>query len=129
MESVAAFRRQRPLSVADAIDALRPFHAPFAPAKGFVRWSAVAAFALEDHDAGHVSLGPLQLANLLLESAWYLAHEQGATAKACAAVERLAAQLPALRAAERAFFASEIRALPPELRDAAAEVARRRRKG
>ncbi|GLC91628.1 hypothetical protein Tamer19_10360 [Cupriavidus sp. TA19] len=127
--SVAAFRRQRPLSVADAIDALRPFHAPFAPAKGFVRWSAVAAFALEDHDAGHVSLGPLQLANLLLESAWYLTHEQGATAKACAAVERLAAQFPALRAAERAFFAAELRALPPELRDAAAEVARRRRKG
>lgn len=127
--SMAAFRRQRPLSVADAIDALRPFHAPFAPAKGFVRWSAVAAFALEDHDAGHVRLGPLQLANLLLESAWYLTHEQGATAKACAAVERLAAQLPSLRAAERKFFAEEIRGLPPELRDAAAEVARGRRKG
>ncbi|WP_354686450.1 hypothetical protein [Cupriavidus necator] len=126
--SMAAFRRQRPLSVADAIDALRPFHAPFAPAKGFVRWSAVAAFALEDHDAGHVGLGPLQLANLLLESAWYLTHEQGATAKACAAVERLVAQLSSLRAAERAFFAAEIRTLPPELRDAAAEAARRRRK-
>lgn len=127
--SMAAFRRQRPLSVAEAIDALRPFHAPFAPAKGFVRWSAVAAFALEDHDAGHVRLGPLQLANLLLESAWYLTHEQGATAKACAAAERLVAQLPSLRAAERAFFAAEIRALPPELRDAAAEAGRGRRKG
>ncbi|MFS8973401.1 hypothetical protein PO002_02660 [Cupriavidus necator] len=125
--SMTAFRRQRPLSVADAIDALRPFHAPFAPAKGFVRWSAVAAFALEDHDAGHVRLGPLQLANLLLESAWYLTHEHGATAKACAAVERLATQLPSLRAAERKFFALEIRGLPPELRDAAAEAARRRR--
>ncbi|WP_439685955.1 hypothetical protein [Cupriavidus oxalaticus] len=43
-------------------------------------------------------------------------------------MERLAVQLPALRAAERAFFAAEIRALPPELRDVAAEVARRRRK-
>lgn len=127
-DSMAAFRRQRPLSVADAVDALRPFHAPFAPAKGFVRWSAVAAFALEDHDAGHVRLGPLQLANLLLESAWYLTHEQGATAIACAAVERLAAQLPALRPAERAFFTVELRALPPELRDAAAEASRRRRK-
>ncbi|RDK10294.1 hypothetical protein [Cupriavidus lacunae] len=127
-DSMAAFRRQRPLSVADAIDALRPFHAPFAPAKGFVRWSAVAAFALEDHDAGHVRLGPLQLANLLLELAWYLAHEQGATIRACAAVERLAAELPALRPAERAFFTAELRVLPPELRDAAAEAARRTRK-
>jgi hypothetical protein len=126
--SMAVFRRQRPLSVADAVDALRPFHAPFAPARGFVRWSAVAAFALEDHDAGHVRLAPLQLANLLLESAWYLTHEQGATAAACAAVERLAAQLPALRPAERKFFTAELRALPAELREAAAEAARRRRK-
>ncbi|SOZ64681.1 conserved hypothetical protein [Cupriavidus taiwanensis] len=126
-DSMAVFRRQRPLSVADAVEALRPFHAPFAPARGFVRWSAVAAFALEDHDAGHVRLAPLQLANLLLESAWYLTHEQGATAAACAAVERLAGQLPALRPAERAFFTAELRALPPALRDAAAEAARRHR--
>ncbi|SPA51433.1 hypothetical protein [Cupriavidus taiwanensis] len=126
-DSLAVFRRQRPLSVADAVEALRPFHAPFAPARGFVRWSAVAAFALEDHDAGHVRLAPLQLANLLLESAWYLTHEQGATAAACAAVERLARQLPALRPAERAFFAAELRALPPALRDAAAEAVRRHR--
>ncbi|MDK3024246.1 hypothetical protein QO239_16770 [Cupriavidus taiwanensis] len=128
-DSMAMFRRQRPLSVADAVDALRPFHAPFAPARGFVRWSAVAAFALEDHDAGHVRLAPLQLANLLLESAWYLTHEQGATVTACAAVERLALQLPALRPAERAFFTAELRALPPALRDAAADTVRHGGKG
>ncbi len=127
--SIAAFRAQRPLTVAAAIDALRPFHAPFAPAKGFVRWSSVAAFALEDHDAGHTRYNPLQLANLLLESAWYLTHEQGATTQSYAAVERLARQLPALRPAERGFFTAGIRAFPTELRAAAADSMRSRRRG
>jgi hypothetical protein len=122
--SLAAFRAGQPLTVAAAIDALRPFHAPFAPAKGFVRWSSVAAFALEEHDTGRVAYNALQLANLLLESAWYLTHEQGASAQAYEAMERLATQLGALRAAERGFFHSEIRAFPPELRAAAAEAAR-----
>ena len=127
--SLAAFRARQPLTVAAAIDALRPFHAPFAPAKGFVRWSSVAAFALEEHDTGRVAYNALQLANLLLESAWYLTHEQGASAQAYDAVERLATQLGTLRAAERGFFHSEIRAFPPELRAAAAEAARTRRGG
>lgn len=122
--SLAVFRARQPLTVAAAIDALRPFHAPFAPAKGFVRWSSVAAFALEEHDTGRVAYNALQLANLLLESAWYLTHEQGASARAYEAMERLATQLGALRAAERGFFHSEIRAFPPELRAAAAEAAR-----
>lgn len=125
--SLDAFRALQPLTVAAAIDALRPFHAPFAPAKGFVRWSSVAAFALEEHDTGRVCYNALQLANLLLESAWYLTHEQGASAQAYDAMERLARQLGALRAAERGFFHSEIRAFPPELRAAAAEAARARR--
>lgn len=125
--SLAAFRAQQPLTVAAAVDALRPFHAPFAPAKGFVRWSSVAAFALEEHDNGHVRYNALQLANLLLESAWYLVHEQGASAQAYAAMERLAVQLGTLRAAERGFFHTEIRAFPPELRAAAAEATRARR--
>lgn len=121
--TMAAFRAGRPLTVAAAIDALRPFHAPFAPAKGFVRWSSVAAFALEEHDAGHVHYNALQLANLLVESAWYLAHEQGATSTAYAAMERLARQIRALRPAERGFFRAGLRAFPPELR-AAASAAR-----
>lgn len=121
--SLGTFRAQQPLTVAAAIDALRPFHAPFAPAKGFVRWSSVAAFALEEHDTGRVAYNALQLANLLLESAWYLTHEQGASAQAYDAMERLATQLGTLRAAERGFFHTEIRAFPPELRAAAAEAA------
>ncbi|KAI3590859.1 hypothetical protein D9X30_4344 [Cupriavidus sp. U2] len=126
--SLAAFRALQPLTMAAAIDALRPFHAPFAPAKGFVRWSSVAAFALEEHDAGHACYNALQLANLLLELAWYLTHEQGASAQAYGAIERLATQLGALRAAERGFFHSEIRGFPPELRAAAAEAAARARR-
>lgn len=113
--SLAAFRAQRPLTVAAAIDALRPFHAPFAPAKGFTRWSSVAAFALEEHDAGHVRYNALQLANLLLESVWYLAHEQGASPAAGHAMARLTAQLPKLRTDERGFFLANIATLPAEL--------------
>ncbi|WP_354677434.1 hypothetical protein [Cupriavidus plantarum] len=122
--SSSAFRARRPLTVAAAIDALRPFHAPFAAAKGFVRWSSVAAFALEEHDTGRVRYNALQVVNLLLESAWYLTHEQGASAQAYDAMERLATQLGTLRAAERGFFHAEIRGFPPELRAAAAEGAR-----
>lgn len=115
-ETLATFRALRPLTVGAAIDALRPFHAPFAPAKGFTRWSSVAAFALEEHDAGHVRYNALQLANLLLESAWYLTHEQGASHTACHAMDRLAALLPKLRAEERGFFAANIGMFPEELR-------------
>lgn len=125
--SLSAFRARKPLTVAAAIDALRPFHAPFAPAKGFVRWSSVATFALEEHDTGRVRYNALQVANLLLESAWYLTQEQGASTQAYAAMERLATQLGALRAAERGFFHAEIRTFPPELRDVAKEAARTKR--
>jgi len=114
--SLAAFRAQQPLTVTAAIDALRPFHAPFAPAKGFVRWSSVAAFALEEHDTGRVRYNALQLSNLLMESAWYLTHEQGASVNAYEAVERLKQQIGSLRASEKGFFHAGLRTLPPELR-------------
>jgi len=117
--SVAAFRAQQPLRVAEAIDALRPFHAPLAPAKGFVRWSSVAAFAIEEHDSGHARIGTLQLANLLLESAWHLTQEEGDSVAAYDAIERLGRQMTTLRAAERRFFAAQVRAFPAALRAAA----------
>jgi hypothetical protein len=126
--SLGAFRAQQPLTVGAAIDALRPFHAPFAPAKGFTRWSSVAGFALDEHDTGRVRFNALQLANLLLETAWYLTHEQGASAQAYAAMERLAVQIGTLRASERGFFHAGIRGFPPELRAAAAEAARAQRR-
>jgi hypothetical protein len=93
-----------------AIDALRPFHAPFAPAKGFVRWSSVAAFALEEHDAGRVRYNALQLANLLLEIRVVPDARTGRSAQAYAAMERLAAQIGTLRPSERGFFHAGIRA-------------------
>ncbi|CAG9168679.1 hypothetical protein CURE108131_09220 [Cupriavidus respiraculi] len=122
--TIDAFRAQQPLSLAEAVDALRPFHAPFSRAKGFISWSSLAGFALDEHDAGHVHYGALQLANLLLEASWFRAYEQGITPSACEAVERLAGQLGALRPAERRFFGAAIDALPGELQAAAADAAR-----
>jgi hypothetical protein len=75
-----------------------------------------------------VRFNALQLANLLLETAWYLTHEQGASAQAYAAMERLAVQIGTLRASERGFFHAGIRGFPPELRAAAAEAARAQRR-
>jgi len=122
--ALAAFRAQRPLRLDDAVDALRPFHAPFARAKGFISWSSLAGFALEEHDGGHVRYGALQLANLLLEASWFETFEHGATPAAFAAVERLAGLLGKLRPAERRFFQAALAALPRELRLAAAEAGR-----
>ncbi|WP_020201823.1 hypothetical protein, partial [Cupriavidus sp. WS] len=122
--ALADFRAQRPLRLDDAVDALRPFHAPFARAKGFISWSSLAGFALEEHDGGHVRYGALQLANLLLEASWFETFEHGATPAAFAAVERLAGLLGKLRPAERRFFQAALAALPRELRLAAAEAGR-----
>ncbi len=122
--TLKAFRKQRPLALDEAVDALRPFHAPFARAKGFISWSSLAGFALEEHDAGHVHYGALQLANLLLEASWFHTFERGATPAAFATVERLAGLLGKLRPAERRFFLAAITALPRELQLAAAEAMR-----
>jgi hypothetical protein len=100
--ALRAFRARRRRG-GEAIDALRPFHAPFAPAKGFVRWSSVAAFALEEHDAGRVRYNAL-LANLLLESVVVPGPRTGRSAQAYSAMERLAAQIAVLRPGERGFF-------------------------
>jgi hypothetical protein len=122
--SIEAFRAQQPLKLDEAVDALRPFHAPFSRAKGFISWSSLAGFALDEHDAGHVHYGALQLANLLLEASWFRTYEQGITPDAYEAVERLAGLLAALRPAERRFFHAAIDGLPRELQLAAAEAAR-----
>ncbi|MGT2452430.1 hypothetical protein ACU4GI_03615 [Cupriavidus basilensis] len=127
--TLKAFRAQRPLLLDEAVDALRPFHAPFARAKGFISWSSLAAFALDEHDAGHVHYGALQLANLLLEASWFHTFEHGDTPAAFATVERLAGLLGKLRPAERRFFHAAITALPRELQLAAAEAMRAARRG
>ncbi|MFJ1258066.1 hypothetical protein [Cupriavidus sp. CuC1] len=122
--ALKAFRAQHPLLLDEAVDALRPFHAPFARAKGFISWSSLASFALDEHDTGHVHYGALQLANLLLEASWFHAFEHGATPTAFATVERLAGLLGKLRPAERRFFLAAITALPRELQLAATEAIR-----
>ncbi|HEY8606161.1 MAG TPA: hypothetical protein VIM12_03470 [Noviherbaspirillum sp.] len=121
---IDAFRAQQPLSIHQLLDATRPFHAPFSRAKGYTRWSAVAAFALDEHDAGRSSFGPLQVANLLLEAAWFLAWEDGICKEASAAADRLARMLPSLQPGERRFFRAGLRSLPEPLASSALELSR-----
>jgi hypothetical protein len=109
------FRAQSPLTVQQVRDATSPFHAPFSRAKGYTDWSSVAAFSLEEHDAGRTHYGPLQLANLLLESAWFCMHEKGLCEDACRAVERLAKLMATLQPKERRFFSENLKTLPEVL--------------
>jgi len=122
---MARFRAQFPLSVKEVVNAVRPFHAPFSPAKGYTSWSGAIAFALEEHDTGRVHYGPLQLANLLLEATWFEAFEHGLAATAFAAAERLAVLMRGMRPAERRFFSDAVKALPHELQLAVADALRR----
>jgi hypothetical protein len=119
---VDLFRAQSPLTVQQVLDAAHPFHAPFSRAKGYIDWSSVAAFALEEHDAGRVHYGSLQLANLLLESAWFLAQEKGLCKEAYYAVERLAELMATLQPKERRFFSESLKTLPELLQAAAKEA-------
>ncbi|RBH39332.1 hypothetical protein C3F00_042525, partial [Pseudomonas sp. MWU13-2860] len=112
--SLASFRAQQPLALPEVVLALRPLHASLSPAKGFSRWSSAATLALEEQAAGNTAFTPLQQANLLLEAAWFLLHEQGAGPEAADALARLQAQLPSLRRGERSFFNSELQNLPIE---------------
>lgn len=112
--SLAAFRAQQPLALETAIAALHPLHASLSPAKGFSRWSSAAVLALDEQLAGKAAFPPLQQANLLLEAAWFLLHEQGAGQKAADTLSRLQALLPSLRRSERSFFNGELQRLPIE---------------
>jgi hypothetical protein len=116
------FRAQSPLTVQQVLDATRPFDAPFSRAKGYIDWASVAAFALEEHDTGRTHYGPLQLANLLLESAWFCTHQKGLCKEAYAAVERLATCMAALQPKERRFFSESLKTLPEALQAAAKET-------
>jgi hypothetical protein len=122
--NVDRFRAQIPLPVEQMLDATRPFHAPFSRAKGYASWPAVAAFALDEHDAGRVSYGALQVANLLLELTWFSAHEQGLCRQAFTTVERLAHVMRGLTPGQRRFFSDSLRTLPVPLQAAASEAKR-----
>ena len=115
---LAQFRRQTPLSVKQVIRATSPFHTTFSAAKGYIDWSSVIAYTLEDFDAGQAGHQPLQLANLLLEAVWFYTFEQGLAQAAFDAVERLARLLPSLKTEQQRFFRESMGGLPEALKDA-----------
>lgn len=114
---LAQFRRQTPLSVKQVIRATSPFHTTFSAAKGYIDWSSVVAYTLEDFDAGQAGHQPLQLANLLLEAVWFYTFEQGLAQAAFDAVERLARLMPVLKPEQQRFFRESMGGLPAELKD------------
>ncbi|MBA8734874.1 hypothetical protein [Chromobacterium violaceum] len=113
--SLAGFRSAKPFPLQDLRDALALSPCPFSAAKGYRSWAAVAEVTLEEHDQGRLPLTPLQLANLLLETLWFQAWEDGLSRRACGNAQRLKLLLPHLRRSERSFFRAEMAALPPEL--------------
>lgn len=115
-KSLQTFQTQLPLTLAGALEAVRPFHASFSKAKGFTDWSSAAAFAIEENDTSRVQYPPLQLANLLLESAWWSAYEHGLCRQAYDAIDRLERiMMDSLRPSERRFFRESQKRLPAEL--------------
>ncbi|WP_293932511.1 hypothetical protein [Iodobacter sp.] len=110
--SLEAFRLQQPLSLTAAATALQPFPAPFSASKGFSNWFSWAQFTLEEYDSGRVNFPALQLANLLLEAAWFCVYEQGASLIAYQIIERLRALLFELRPSERVFFRDALTYIP-----------------
>jgi len=120
------FQAQTPLPVGEMLEAAKPFHAAFSRAKGYEDWSAVAAFTLEEHDAGRVSYGALQLANLLFEFVWFSANQRGLSREAFTAVERLGLVVRGLPWGQRRFFREILKTLPAPLQMAAKEAAARR---
>ena len=64
-----------------------------------------------DIDAGRVQLDALQRANVLLEVAWYEAHD-GDAQRSAEAAARLRRRLRELTPADRMFFRDALRRLP-----------------
>lgn len=116
-KDLATFQSQRPLTMASALDAVQPFQSSFSKAKGFTAWSNVAAFAIEEIDTSRIRYPPLQLANLLLETAWYSVYEHGLCKQAYDAIDRLERMMSELRPTERRFFRESMKCLPAEIRN------------
>jgi len=120
------FQAQSPLPVHELLDAAKPFQAAFSRAKGYDDWSSVAAYTLDEHDAGRVSYGAPQIANLLLEFVWFSTHARGLNRQAFAAIERFADVVRGLNWGQRRFFRESLKALPVPLQLAAKEAEGRR---
>ena len=74
-------------------------------------WRALALAMQADIDAGRVQLDALQRANILLEVAWYEAHD-GDPQRSTEAAARLRRRLRELTPADRIFFRDALRRLP-----------------
>lgn len=94
-----------------APEAFRALIAPIALPVEWPSWRALANGVLADVDAGRVQVDALQRANVLLETAWYEAHD-GDPARAAEAVARLHRRLRELTPADRQFFRDALRRLP-----------------
>jgi len=92
-------------------DAFRALIAPIALPVEWPSWRSLANTVLADVDAGRVQVDALQRANVLLEAAWYEAHD-GDPARAAEAVARLHRRLRELTPADRQFFRDALRRLP-----------------
>jgi hypothetical protein len=103
----AKFRRWPVLTPAQ----FRAQVAPIALGAQWPSWLALANARQAEVDAGTLQVDALQRANLLLEVAWYEAHE-GDAERSAAAIARLRRRLRELAPADRVFFRDAIRLLP-----------------
>ncbi len=85
--------------------------APIALAAEWSRWLDLATALQADVDSGRLQVDALQRANLLLELAWYEAHE-GDVERSAAAAARLRRRLRELTPSDRLFFRNALRRLP-----------------
>lgn len=92
-------------------EAFRALVAPMTLHVEWPSWRELAATMQADVDAGRVQVDALQRANVLLEVAWYEAHD-GDPARAAEAVARLRRRLRELTPADRLFFRDALRRLP-----------------
>lgn len=95
-------------------EAFRVLIAPMTLSVEWESWRALAATMQADVDAGRVQVDALQRANVLLEVAWYEAHD-GEPARSAEAVARLRRRLRELTPADRLFFRDALRRLPETL--------------
>jgi hypothetical protein len=95
-------------------EAFRALIAPISLGVEWESWRALAATMQADVDAGRVQVDALQRANVLLEVAWYEAHD-GDPARSAEAVARLQRRLRELTPADRLFFRDALRRLPEAL--------------
>jgi hypothetical protein len=92
----------------------RALIAPIVLATAWPSWRELAVSMQIEVDSGRVQLDALQRANVLLEVAWYEAHD-GDPQRSAEAAARLRRRLRELTPADRLFFRDALRRLPETL--------------